>query len=106
MCIAYSGADAWRLASEQHPEALILDIGMPGMDGYEVARHVRQTSWGSQALLLASTGRGQVTDKEHAYAAGFDQHLTKPIDAEELLRLLAERARNSAVRRGRQQLFD
>ncbi len=78
--VAYTGTEAWQLASSEQPEALLLDIGMPGMSGYEIARRVRRESWGRGALLLASTGWGQREDKEKAFAAGFDHHLTKPVD--------------------------
>lgn len=88
--VAYSGTEAWELASSGQPEALLLDIGMPGMSGYEIARRVRAESWGRGALLLASTGWGQREDKEKAFAAGFDYHLTKPVDPDQLLRLVAE----------------
>ncbi len=88
--VAYSGTEAWQLASGEQPEALLLDIGMPGMSGYEIARRVRRESWGRGALLLASTGWGQREDKEKAFTAGFDYHLTKPVDPDQLLRLVAE----------------
>ena len=88
--VAYSGTEAWQLASSEQPEALLLDIGMPGLSGYEVAHRVRRESWGRGALLLASTGWGQREDKEKAFEAGFDYHLTKPVDPDQLLRLVAE----------------
>ena len=68
---------------------MILDIGMPGMSGYEVAAAARREPWGDGILLLAVTGWGQAGDKDRAKAAGFDRHLTKPVDldlVEELLR--------------------
>jgi signal transduction histidine kinase/ActR/RegA family two-component response regulator len=88
--VAYSGTEAWELAFSGQPEALLLDIGMPGMSGYEIARRVRRESWGRGALLLASTGWGQHEDKAKAFEAGFDYHLTKPVDPDQLLRLVAE----------------
>ncbi len=67
---------------------------MPGMNGYELARHIRQESWGREALLVAVTGWGQQEDRERSRAAGFDRHLTKPVDPEALQGLLAEFSRS------------
>jgi two-component system, sensor histidine kinase len=88
--VAYSGTEAWELATQWHPEVLVLDIGMPGLNGYELARRVRRQSWGSQALLIASSGWGQRDDKERALQAGFDRHFTKPVNPDELLELIGE----------------
>jgi len=72
----------------QQPDAVILDIGMPDVNGYDVARHLRTEGWGRQLFLLAITGWGQSNDKERAKAAGFDQHLTKPVDVGQIEDLL------------------
>jgi signal transduction histidine kinase/ActR/RegA family two-component response regulator len=95
--VAYSGTEAWETAMFRRPQIMLLDIGMPGMNGYEVARRVRQHEWGKAVLLIAATGWGQAEDKAEAKAAGFDQHLTKPVSPDRLLHLLAEfsRARKS-----------
>jgi signal transduction histidine kinase/ActR/RegA family two-component response regulator len=85
----YSGTEALALAAQGHPDAVILDIGMPDLTGYEVARRLRQEALGRRVLLVAMTGWGQAKDKERATAAGFDRHFTKPLDAGELQRLLA-----------------
>jgi CheY-like chemotaxis protein len=69
---------------------MILDIGMPGLSGYEVAAAVRREPWGAQILLLAVTGWGQAGDKDRARAAGFDHHLTKPVDLDQVERLMLE----------------
>jgi CheY-like chemotaxis protein len=66
----------------------LLDIGMPGMSGYETARRIRLEAWGRRALLIAVTGWGQDEDKRKAQSAGFDQHLTKPVDPDQIERLL------------------
>jgi signal transduction histidine kinase/ActR/RegA family two-component response regulator len=87
--VANAGREALELALRERPEALILDIGMPQLTGYEVASRVRQESWGAHALLIAVTGWGQPSDKDNAKAAGFDHHLTKPVDLDEIHRLLA-----------------
>ena len=78
--VAYSGLAALERASQLRPEILILDIGMPEMNGYEVARSVRQQPWATAATLIAVTGWGQLEDRQQALAAGFDFHMTKPID--------------------------
>jgi CheY-like chemotaxis protein len=66
-----------------------LDIGMPGMTGYEVARRIRSQPWGSETALFALTGWGQSEDIERARAAGFDEHMTKPVELARLTELLA-----------------
>jgi CheY-like chemotaxis protein len=72
---------------------VLLDIGMPGMDGYEVARRIRSRPCEKELLLIALTGWGQAEDKRRAAEAGFDEHLTKPVDPELLATLLnVERA--------------
>jgi signal transduction histidine kinase/ActR/RegA family two-component response regulator len=91
---AYSGQDALAVADDFRPDVMLLDIGMPGMDGYEVARRARGTSWGEHTTLIAVTGWGQERDRQRAVAAGFDHHLTKPVDPsalEPLLQQLAQR---------------
>jgi PAS domain S-box-containing protein len=78
--VAHTGEQALAKAGESNPDAVILDIGMPDMTGYEVARRIRAEPWGKSVFLLAVTGWGQEEDKERAMAAGFDQHMTKPVD--------------------------
>ena len=78
--VAHTGVDALQVGALQEPEAVILDIGMPGMTGFEVARRIREEAWGRSALLIAVTGWGQQNDKEKTRAAGFDHHFTKPVD--------------------------
>jgi PAS domain S-box-containing protein len=93
--VAHTGAQALDRAEESHPDAVILDIGMPDMTGYEVARRIRAEAWGKSVFLLAITGWGQEEDKERAMAAGFDRHMTKPVDpdtVEQLLRQFFRRA--------------
>ena len=86
--VGYSGAQALELARELAPQVAILDIGMPDMTGYEVAARLRAASWGRDICLIAVTGWGQEDDKARAAAAGFDHHLTKPVDPDEVERLL------------------
>ncbi len=86
---AYSGPDALALAAELRSHVALLDIGMPGMNGYEVAHAIRAAEWGRDVLLVAVTGWGQEEDRRRATAAGFDHHCVKPIDLDSLGPLLA-----------------
>jgi signal transduction histidine kinase len=86
---ASSGPQALALAANDVPDVAILDIGMPEMNGYELAIQIRRTSWGEKIFLVAATGWGQEGDKDRAVLAGFDVHLTKPIAIETLEELLA-----------------
>jgi CheY-like chemotaxis protein len=86
--VAHSGSAALAWGGSFRPDVVILDIGMPDMSGYDVVRSARQESWGKSAYFIALTGWGQAADKERAAAAGFDRHLTKPIDADFLGALL------------------
>ena len=76
--VAYDGLSAIEQATREQPRVLLLDIGMPVLNGYEVARRIRQQDWGRQARLVALTGGG--VDWAHAQAAGFDSHVLKPVD--------------------------
>ncbi len=86
--IAFGGVEALEIASRDRPRAAIIDIGMPGMSGHEVARRMRLEAWGRNAVLIALTGWGQEQDKQAAKAAGFDEHLTKPVDPDDVERIL------------------
>jgi CheY-like chemotaxis protein len=86
--VAHDGRSALETVRVFHPDVVLLDIGMPGMDGYEVARRLR-VEHGQRTLLVALTGYGQTQDREAARAAGFDAHLVKPVDLDALNELLA-----------------
>ena len=86
--IAHDGAAALAAFGGFAPDIVLLDIGMPGPNGYEVARQIRQGRPGAGVKLIAITGWGQEGDKERAFAAGFDHHLTKPVDTRQLSELL------------------
>jgi PAS domain S-box-containing protein len=88
--VAHEGAAALRIAEEFHPDIVLLDIGMPGIDGYEVARRLR-ASRNRPMRIVAVTGWGQEADRERSREAGFDLHLVKPVDANELARALSDR---------------
>ena len=85
---AYSGRAALELAETFRPHMVVLDIGLPDLDGYVVAENIRSTTWGNATLLVAVTGWGREDDRKRAFAAGFNHHLTKPITAEALESLL------------------
>lgn len=98
VAVAYDGLSAVQSASLMQPQVLLLDIGMPHLDGYEVARRIRATDWGQDAYLVAVTGWGQAKDRAMAKEAGFDEHYTKPLDPdhlETLLRKASHRARQA-----------
>src|SRR5688572_16443784 len=82
--VAHDGQAALALAGEFHPDCAVLDIGMPDLNGYEVARRLRHSAFGKNVRLIALTGWGQDEDKCRAHDAGFDHHLTKPVDRERL----------------------
>jgi two-component system CheB/CheR fusion protein len=87
--VAYDGLAALETAGSFHPEVVLLDIGLPGLDGYQVARRLRQGRRTAGALLVALTGYGQEEDQHRAREAGFNHHLTKPVDLPVLYELLA-----------------
>ena len=94
---AYDGSASIDAAARFQPQVILLDIGLPGLDGYEVARRMRSEPWGKQATLVAVTGWGQAEDRERSKAAGFDAHLVKPVDHDALVKLLAELGPFSSV---------
>ena len=87
---AHSGETALELALEFRPHAVLLDIGLPKMDGYEVAGRFRQHPQLKDMGLIAVTGYGQDSDRQRSQAAGFDNHLVKPVDPGHLLEVLAD----------------
>ncbi len=87
---AANGAIALETAVRHMPEVALLDIGMPLLDGYEVARRIRAQDWGKAITLVALTGWGQESDRRRSQEAGFDTHLVKPLDLEKLTALLAQ----------------
>jgi signal transduction histidine kinase len=87
--VAHDGPAALAACESFTPQAVLLDIGLPGMDGYEVARRLRQLPGGERLLLVATTGYGHTEDRHRSRAASFNAHLVKPIDPGELTALLA-----------------
>jgi signal transduction histidine kinase/ActR/RegA family two-component response regulator len=85
---AHSGAEALALVASHQPQVVLLDIGLPEMNGYEVARRIREQTFGKEILLIALTGWGQPEDRQRATEAGFNHHLTKPVEHTVLMDLL------------------
>jgi signal transduction histidine kinase len=88
--IGHDGEVAVEMAGRYRPDVVLLDIGLPKMNGYEAARAIRSEPWGKSMVLIAVTGWGQEEDRRKSAEAGFDLHLIKPVDARELMKLLAE----------------
>jgi CheY-like chemotaxis protein len=87
---AYDGLQAVEAVERYRPDVVLLDIGMPNLNGYEACRRIREQPWGRDLRIVALTGWGQEKDRERSKAAGFSSHLVKPVDRSDLLRLLAE----------------
>ena len=87
--LAHTGPDAVRNALEWCPDSVVCDIGLPGLDGYEVARRLRSQESTRDTLLIALTGYGSDDDRRLAHEAGFNHHITKPADPDALIRLLS-----------------
>ena len=85
---AYDGRSAIQLAEQHRPEAVLLDIGMPEVSGYDVARAIRRESWGRSMRLIALTGWGQAEHRRRSIEVGFDDHLVKPVELDILERVL------------------
>jgi len=87
---AYDGLEALEEAASFRPDVILLDIGLPELNGYDVARKIREQSWGEKMTLVALTGWGQDEDRRRSKEAGFNHHLTKPVDLAALKKLLAD----------------
>jgi len=94
---AHDGVEALRVAGEFRPAVVLLDIGLPKLNGYETARRLRKEPWGSRVILIATTGWGQAADRERSSDAGFDHHLVKPVDPTALIQLLASLKQTTTV---------
>jgi len=96
---AYDGLEALEVAASFRPQAVLLDIGMPMLHGYDTARRFRQEEWGREIVLIALTGWGREEDRRRAEEAGFDGHLIKPVQVSALRQML-ERLLDRAPRQG------
>jgi CheY-like chemotaxis protein len=96
---AFDGLESLELAATFRPQVVLLDIGMPKLHGYDTARRFRQEEWGRAIVIVALTGWGREEDRRRAEEAGFDGHLTKPVQASDL-RELVERLLDRAPPQG------
>ncbi len=87
---AHDGLAGFHLADEFRPEVMLLDLGMPTLNGYETAGRIRAESWGADVILVAVTGWGQKRDRDRTTAAGFDHHLVKPVEPDAIRAILAQ----------------
>jgi PAS domain S-box-containing protein len=94
---AHDGAEAIKAAERLRPDVVLLDIGLPIMNGYEACRRIRNEPWGKDLLLVALTGWGQEEDRERSRNAGFDMHMVKPVDHDQLVSLLASAPSRSVL---------
>jgi len=92
---AYDGLEALQVANEFQPEVVLLDIGLPKIDGHEVAQRLRREPWAQHTCLIAVTGWSDETDRARSRAAGFDHHLVKPLDTGHLAQLLSSIERSA-----------
>ena len=88
--VASDGVLGLELALSTRPDVALVDIGLPGLDGYQVAERVRAEASGQNIFLVAVTGYGRSEDRDCAYRAGFDAHVVKPVDPEKILAMLRE----------------
>jgi PAS domain S-box-containing protein len=95
---AYDGEEAVKAAGSLQPDVVLLDIGMPKLNGYDACRRIRQQTWGKEMFLIALTGWGQEEDRRRTEEAGFNHHIVKPVDPAALLQLLASRLSGQASR--------
>ena len=92
----YDGESTLREAERFRPEVVLLDIGMPDIDGHEVCARIRSQSWGGSMVLIAVSGWGQEGDRRRSARAGFNMHLVKPVDPDALLRIVRDVMSESA----------
>lgn len=95
--VAWNGLDALAAARERRPDVVLLDLGMPCMNGYEAAHRLREDPAMQSAMLVAVTGWGSEDDRRRTRAAGFARHLVKPVDPDEVIALLRDHAAATAT---------
>ena len=88
--MAHDGVEAIELIEKQRPDVVLLDIGLPRLNGHEVCRHIRKQAWGKDIVVIALTGWGQEDDRRRSEEAGFNGHLVKPVDYDKLIELLSK----------------
>lgn len=85
---AHDGLEAVEMAGAFRPELIVLDIGLPKLNGYDACRRIRERSWGKSVVIIAATGWGQEDDRRRSAKPGFDHHLVKPVDPAAISKLL------------------
>jgi CheY-like chemotaxis protein len=95
--VAYDGEQALRLAEVLRPDVVVLDLGMPALNGFDVCRRIRAEPWGRAMRVIAQTGWGQEDDRQRTRAAGFDHHVVKPIDVAALDALVRAPGANAST---------
>jgi CheY-like chemotaxis protein len=88
--LAHDGEEALKMAEQFLPDVVLLDLGMPKLNGYDACRRMREQPWGEKMIIIAVTGWGREEDRERTRAAGFDHHLVKPVLPLNLLEVIAE----------------
>jgi len=88
--VAFDGVEALEAAEKFRPDIILLDIGLPRLNGYDACRKIRAQPWGKDMILIAVTGWGQQGDRQKSKEAGFSGHLVKPVKYEHIMKLLAE----------------
>jgi CheY-like chemotaxis protein len=106
VAIAGNGLHAIALALRQRPDFVLLDLGLPGMDGYQIAWSLKHEVECKKTVFIAVTGYGQMEDRQRSHAAGIDHHLVKPVDPDVLLGLLARYQAGSVERDARRHPLD
>jgi CheY-like chemotaxis protein len=96
--VAHDGIEAVKAAEECRPEFILMDVGMPRLNGYDAARRIREQPWGASTVIIALTGWGQEGDLVQSKEAGCDGHLVKPVDISDLERLLTEQSEARTAR--------
>jgi CheY-like chemotaxis protein len=86
---AYDGQEGVEAAAQFRPDVMLIDIGLPKLNGYDACRRIREQAWAKKAILIAVTGGGQEEDRHRAHEAGFDKHMVKPLEPQALMKLLA-----------------
>ena len=99
---AHDGMEAVETTEQMRPQVVLMDVGMPQLNGYEATRRIRERPWGSEVIIIALTGFGQVGDRAQSRAAGCNGHLVKPVSLPDLQNLLAEPSRSN----GREQMHE
>ena len=97
--MAHDGVEAIEAIETHRPQVVLLDIGLPRLDGHEVCRHVRQQPWGKDIVMIALTGWGQDDDRRKSLEAGFNGHLVKPVDYDQLMELLKSMVKDEETQR-------